>query len=137
VETRSEGAAVADVAFTIDEDLALELVRELAASSIAFRDAFPTLVRRVEIWSCDELVVVRVVYEWDHSGTFFELMSPTRRSLYVDFVRRLMFVVRFCAKLAAFSTCARSSLGSWRRLRDRGHWLGKGIPESEDADARD
>jgi len=61
-----------------------------AGGGDAFRDAFPTLVRRVvEIGSCDDLVTVRVACEGDHTGTFFELLSPTHRRVCFDVVHRL------------------------------------------------
>ena len=91
VEFLFEGAPVASgVTFAVDGDLPLEFVRDLVCGGGAFRDAFPALVRRVvEIRSCDDLVTVRVACEGDHTGTFFELLSPTHRSVCFDVVHRL------------------------------------------------
>lgn len=91
VESLFEGPPVASgVTFAVDADLPLEFVRDLVCGGGAFRDAFPGLVRRVvEIRSCDDLVIVRVACEADHTGTFFELLSPTHRSVCFDVVHRL------------------------------------------------
>ncbi len=91
VECLFEGAPVASgVTFAVDGDLPLAFVRDLVFGGGAFRDAFPALVRRVvEIRSCDDLVTVRVACEGDHTGTFFELLSPTHRSVCFDVVHRL------------------------------------------------
>jgi hypothetical protein len=91
VECLFEGAPVASgVTFAVDGDLPLEFLCDLVCGGGAFRDAFPALVRRVvEIRSCDDLVTVRVVCEGDHTGTFFELLSPTHRSVCFDVVHRL------------------------------------------------
>jgi hypothetical protein len=91
VESLFEGAPVAGgVTFAVDGDLPLEFVRDLVCGGGAFCDAFPALVRRVvEIRSCDDLVTVRVACEGDHTGTFFELLSPTHRSVCFDVVHRL------------------------------------------------
>jgi len=91
VESLFEGApAASGVPFAVDGDLPLEFVRDLVCGGGAFRDAFPALVRCVvEIRSCDDLITVRVACEGDHTGPFFELLSPTHRSVRFDVVHRL------------------------------------------------
>ncbi len=62
------------------------------ASSLAMPCPSPHTARRchvVEIGSCDDLVTVRVACEGDHTGTFFELLSPTHRRVCFDVAHRL------------------------------------------------
>jgi predicted ester cyclase len=79
------------LAFAVEGDCPSAFVRDLACGGAAFREAFPLLSRRVvEIADAADSVVVRVSHEGDHTGTFFELVCPTYRTVCFEVVHRLV-----------------------------------------------
>jgi SnoaL-like polyketide cyclase len=79
------------VAVAVDGDCPPAFARDLACGGGAFREAFPLLSRRVvEIADATDSVVVRVGHEGHHTGTFFELVRPTYRTVCFEVVHRLV-----------------------------------------------
>jgi hypothetical protein len=72
--------AVVGRAFAVRGRVPELFARDLACGGGGFRAAFPFLVRRVvRIAASPDSVSVRVVCRGQHVGTFFELLTPTRR----------------------------------------------------------